>query len=105
MALLLALLPDEIALSRLRRALEVDRASRARHQLLASGWEEMHRLALHSAPQLAILDPYVSGNFTLEGCTRFRTDFPSIPLLPYADFTRNCIRDVLRLAALGVQGW
>jgi hypothetical protein len=29
MALLLALLPDEIALSRLRRALEVDRASRA----------------------------------------------------------------------------
>jgi AraC-like DNA-binding protein len=104
MALLLALLPDEIALSRLRRALEVDRASRVRHQLLlARGWEEMRHLALRSAPQLAIFDPYASGSFDLEDCRRFRADFPSIALLPYADFTRNRIRDVLRLASLGIQ--
>ncbi len=104
MALLLALLPDEIARSRLRRALEVDRASRARHQLLlASGWEEMRRLALRSAPQLAIFDPYASGGFDLEDGRRFRADFPSIALLPYGELVGRHIRDVLRLAALGVQ--
>lgn len=104
MAHLLALLPDEVALSRLQRALELDRACHAEHSVLRAGsWEQMRHLAVYFAPQLVIFDPHASGPFDIEECRPFRAEFPSIPLLPYARRNHMDVRDLLRLGALGVE--
>lgn len=103
MALLITYLPDEIARRRLARALEVSCAARAPYTVVAArSWSEMRDVAMRSAPQLAVFDPYASGLLDLDLCAAFHRDFPSIALLPYGDFARGGARDVLRLAQLGV---
>lgn len=104
MARIAALLPNPVALARLRMVLQFERVSRARHQLLqAEDWHEMHRLAMEVGPQIAVFDPYLGGSLAIDACRHFHEHFPSIVLLPYAAFRFYPPRDVLELAGLGVR--
>lgn len=104
MANLLAILPSDSTRARLRCALRIDGAGRVRHRLvLTECWEEVHRLGSHAPLHLVVFDPFPSGRLHIEECAVFHDSFPSVPLLPYGDFSRAHARDLLRLAALGVR--
>jgi AraC-like DNA-binding protein len=104
MALFLALLPDA-ARSRLTRALELERAGGADHEIRFAGcWETMHALARQSAPQLAVFDPYASRGLDVKSCAVFSTEFPSTVLFAYGDFGRDALHDMLCLTEAGVRG-
>lgn len=104
MSLVFVLLPDPVARDRLRRALDMDRASRISHEVVfASDWDDLHqRVGLRPAG-VAVVDPYGSGSDGMDRCAGFHHRFPSVALLPYAEFSPRRVPDVLRLAGLGVR--
>ena len=104
MALLLALLPDPVAQSRLRRALELAPKGESYTFALAASWEELQRLAITSPVQLAIFDPYASGALDLGAVARFHDSFPRVVLLAYGDFIRRSAHDMFRLGQAGIHG-
>lgn len=105
MAVFLALLPNATARSRLKRAVDLERASRVRHAVrFAANWAEMHQCAMRTSAQVAVFDPYLSGSLDARSCAAFGARFPSPVLFAYGDFEGHAARDVLRLAQLGVSG-
>lgn len=104
MALLLGLTSDSAARSYLRSALHMEQASGAEHQIIhAEGWEEVFALAYQHPAHLLVFDPYAPDGLALATPIRFRQSFPSVALLPYGHFPGSHVRDVLRLAELGVR--
>lgn len=104
MALVIALLPDHEMLSRLRRALRVDQAVRARHSLTAAAdWDGVEQLAAAGAPHLLVFDPYASGRLEMGRCAEFARRYPSVSILPYGDVARGHPRDLIQLAVIGVR--
>lgn len=103
MPLLIAILLDDTARMRLDRALDSSRSSSPPHDLrVVASWSAAREVAAKLPPQLAIFDPYTSGVFAVDECTAFRKDHPAVALLPYGDFARRPVRDVLSLARMGV---
>jgi AraC-like DNA-binding protein len=104
MALVLAWLPDPVAFTRLRRAVGLDAASRAVHQIIpVHGWDQAGACAARSAPQILVFDPFESGPAAMEACSHFHARFPSVALLPYAHFAGRTHRQLLPLATLGIR--
>lgn len=106
MPILLSHLPTPAARSRLATTLRMEQAARVPYEWLqASGWPECRRTAADRGPHLLVFDPYGPAGLALDDALAFRSEFPSIVMVPYGDFQRRPARDVLVLAAeLGVQG-
>ena len=104
MALLLGSTLDAAARGHIETALRMDTVAGAAHRIVyASGWEETFEWAHRHPVQLLIFDPYESGSLVLTSPARFQRVFPSVALLPYTSFSRSHVRDVLRLANLGIR--
>jgi AraC-like DNA-binding protein len=104
MALVLALLPDTVAASRLRRAVNMDAASRSVHRILyVNEWDQAVYCAAVSAPQILVFDPFDPAPAVSDDCAVFHERFSSVALLPYASFDGRTHRQLLSLAALGIK--
>jgi AraC-like DNA-binding protein len=99
----LVFLPDPVALGRLRLALRMNAGGPPESALVeVRGWSELAGAARSRTPELAVVDPCSRGVLDTEACAHFRLEFPSVVLLPYAEF-RGRARDGLQLGLLGVR--
>jgi len=101
---IIALLPDARARNRLAAAIAC--RERLWHPVLelASGWPKAGVMALASAPDLLVFDPYAGGSFDGGPILGFTERFPSCVLFGYGTFPRGCAGDVLELSRAGVHG-
>jgi hypothetical protein len=100
---LLAYLPDEISLQRLRRACDRSSAGLRFTLRVVPDWGEMLSEAGRSAPETAVFDPYVGENSDFFRPAAFHEHFPAVVLLAYADFRGRSPRDTVRLLHSGVR--
>lgn len=104
MPLILSLLPDPIAVARMKHAVKPDPTNRRGHEVLpAECWDELERLARNTAAQVAVFDPFRRGEFLLDECTRFHTAFPSVGMVAYAVFPKEPHHHCAAIGRLGVQ--
>jgi AraC-like DNA-binding protein len=99
MAVMMAFLPDRVSADRLRRAVALDAASNAVHQVIyVDSWEAVE----DCTAQVLVFDPFESGPHPVEAAARFQDRFPSVALVPYGRFRGRTHRELILLMPLGV---
>jgi AraC-like DNA-binding protein len=103
-ALVFAFLPDLVASSRLRRAVDFAATTGAVHQIVyVTSWNEAEVCAGRATPQIVVFDPLDPPRQSAEEYLHFHELYPSVVLLPYSTFAGRTHRLMLFLASLGVQ--
>jgi AraC-like DNA-binding protein len=104
MALVFAFLPDLVASSRLRRAIDFAATAGAVGQIIdVRSWHQAEVFAGRAIPQIFIFDPLDPVGQNAEDYVHFHELYPSVVLLPYSTFAGRTHRLMLLLAGLGVQ--
>lgn len=103
MARIIVLLGAPPARDRVRGALSLEAAAGVFHQLrCVSGWGRLREEAEASSLAVAVVDPYLEGNFRGVELRDLRRDYPSIPVIAYGDLNGRPGGQLLDLARSGV---
>lgn len=103
MAAILAYLPETRARIRLKAAVEGTKLLKDSTLVVAAGWEDLWTKARTIRADLAIFDPFQDPEPNLSACAEFAARFPSVAVVPYGDFNRRPLMDVLELGRMGIR--